>query len=364
MDAFDLAGFWRENAECFAPFSVNKPRAPLQLMLDDHFLLSLLPSESPERYYSDPGYALAAHGRANDLLERELGRRFYGEGEHAFLKGAFEILLGARRVIRKGGTPWIEPAVRDARGARLLADSLERRGLRGRLPEEWLEAKARLMASSGKRLCFHHAPNGPATVACHLLGTENLCLLIMEEPEMMEAFFEVLGRRHVEFIEAALLEDLGFVPREGVYINDDNCYLFPPDQYERMCAPYLKRLFDAFAPSPNHIRSQHSDSSMGHLMEILNRLGVNMVNFGPDMEPAAIRRAMPRAILCGQMPPFLLRDGSEEEIRDRVRREFEAVGQDGGWVAAPAGVVPESTPLWRIRAYMRAVFELTRHGQK
>ena len=151
------------------------------------------------------------------------------------------------------------------------------------------------------------------------------------------------------------------MPRDGFGVNDDNCFLFPPQVYEQLCAPFLARVFSEFAPDPAHRRRQHSDSAMGHLMGILGDLGVNEVNFGPTLHPLEIRKAMPQAVIHGQMPPFTLRDGTPEEIVEIVRRDIESVGGDGGLVECPAGCVLIGTPLENILTYMWAVQEYGRY---
>jgi hypothetical protein len=60
-------------------------------------------------------------------------------------------------------------------------------------------------------------------------------------------------------------------------------------------------------------------------------------NTGPAIHPLEIRRAVPRTVIHGQIPPFTLRDGSPEEIVATVRRDIDSVGGDGGLVECPAG---------------------------
>lgn len=198
-------------------------------------------------------------------------------------------------------------------------------------------------------------------MACNLLGTTNTCMFIMDEPDVMDAFFKVTAEKYIEFYETVYRLDRGTLPQNGFGVNDDDCYLFPPKQYERFCAPFLNTLFQKFAPNPGDLRRQHSDSNMAHLMGILNDLGVNEVNFGPEIPAEEIRKAMPDAYIHGQIPPFLLRNGTRDEIFEAVKHDFDSVGADGGLCISLAGVVPESTPLENIRFLMEAVDTLTRY---
>jgi len=355
----DLKAFWRENGLCFEPFSVNKPRVGISFMLEDHFVTHLIPLESTVRYYTDPAYAISVHVAANDLLERELGMRFYPEDCISYIKGGFEIIMGARRVINEGNTPWIKSGVSDIGDVKALIKRAEKMDMAAAVPDEWREAREKLRAEHGRTLRFGHGINGPATMACNMLGTVNTCEFIMEEPDVMRAYFEVMAEKSVEYSDAIQLEDIGYISREGWGVNDDDCFLFPPKQYELLCAPFMKKLFDSYAPEPHHRRRQHSDSNMGHLMGILYDLGIREVNFGPELGVRDIRKAMPDAVIYGQMPPFVLRNGSPDDIIRRVRDDIECA-HDGGLVESLAGVTPESTPLRNIRIYMWAVNEYGR----
>lgn len=361
-DNFDIKSFWTENEVCYEPFSTNKPRAPLTLIFEDHFVTNLVPPESTIRYYADPAYAIEIHKQANNILENELGKRFYSDDATYYVKGAFEVRMGSKRIIRESGTPWLETKVENVADLKKLIHSAENwDAKRQGIPDEWKQEKDKLWRNHRKKLLFAHMTNGPATIACNILGTNNTCMFMMDEPDLMDAFFAVMADKYMEFYDVAMLEDIGIVEKNGLSVNDDNCYIFPPKQYERFCAPFLQKLFDKYAPKPQHLRRQHSDSAMGHLMGILNDLGVNEVNFGPDIHPLTIRKAMPKAIIHGQVPPFVLRNGSKEELEEYVKRDFAAIGGDGGLVVSLAGVVPESTPMQQIRNLMCAVHEYTRY---
>jgi uroporphyrinogen decarboxylase len=359
---FDRKAFWQENARCFKPFSTDKPRAALTLMMEDHFITHLIPMESTVRYYTDPAYTLDMNKKANDYLEQEIGTRMYSEDCTYYIKGAFEVLMGARRIIREGNTPWLETQVEDIEGVKKIIAYAEKWDAKKQaIPDEWREAKEKLRKERGKSLFFAHMLNGPATVTCNLLGTTNTCFFIMEEPEVMDAYFEIMAQRYIEFYEAASLEDHGKVTRDELCINDDDCYIFPPGQYERFCVPFIKKLIDVFAPLPEHRRRQHSDSAMGHLLDYLRMLGINEVNLGPELNALDIRKKLPKAMIHGQVPPYVLRNGTAEELFALVKRDFENIGGDGGFVEGLCGVVPESTPMEQIRAYMYAVHTLTRY---
>ncbi|MGI6707441.1 MAG: uroporphyrinogen decarboxylase family protein [Clostridia bacterium] len=359
----DVKAFWEENELCFEPFSTDKPRVPIHFWLDDHFLLEEMEIPSTKRYYEDYSYRVKVHKECNDRVEKVIGRRFYTEEEvPAPSPNRFEVIMGAHWQLTEGGTPWLESSVTCIDDVKALIKRAEKLDMKkAAFPEGWREDKERYEKATGKRLRMGgEGSRGPATMATSILGTVNTCLFIMDEPDIMKEFFEMLGDKLVEYHQA-LMEDTGHTKRAGYSITDDNCYLFPPQQYEAFCAPFLEKILKEFAPLPSHRRHQHSDSSMGHLMGILHDLGINEVNFGPDIHPLEIRKSMPNAVIYGQIPPFVLRNGSPEEIIKAVRRDIDAVGGDGGLVECPAGSVAGGTPLENLKVYMWAVHTYGRY---
>lgn len=362
MSDFDCRSFWEENAECLKRLDGNAPRVPLIFLFEEYFLFGILPRVDSIRYYSDLVYRLHTHHEANDVLDREIGRRPYAEHRMAYKKGAFEVRLGAKRELHARGAAWIQPAVRTRDELKNWIEKTAATDLsRDAVPDEWREEKRAFESATGARLSFNAGLTGPVTVASNLLGATELCLGIMDDEQLFTEFFELLCTKQIEFHEALLREEQGVVPRNGMGVNDDSCCLFSPANYERFCYPYMERLLEAFAPEPEHKRRQHSDSAMAHLMPLLNGLGINEVNFGPEIHPAAVRAAMPEAVVHGQMPPMVLRNGDESEIERIVDRDFAALGKRNH-CACPAGVVAAGTPFRNLRAYMRAISERTGCG--
>lgn len=353
----DVKAFWEENEKCFDAFNTNKPRVPISFWLDDHFLLEDMKLPSTLRYYNDQPYRIQIHKEINDKTDKVIGKRFYSEEEPLFLTPMrFEVIMGAFWKLTEGGTPWLESSITDIEDVKNLINKVQKLDMKvAAFPEGWKEEKVRYEKVMGKKVKLNvNSSRGPATMATSILGTTNTCMFIMDEPEVMDEFFEILGLKLAEY-QNVLMKDMEYDIKEGYNIADDNCYLFPPKQYLRYCAPVLKRLFDEFAPLSQHNRFQHSDSSMGHLMGILYDLGVNNVNLGPSINIKEIRKTMPKAIIQGQIAPFILRNGSAEDIIKTVRYDIESVGQDGGLIECPAGSIAGGTSLENIKIYMWAV---------
>jgi len=102
---------------------------------------------------------------------------------------------------------------------------------------------------------------------------------------------------------------------------------------------------------------------MGHLLDMQYELGIREVNYGPTVDAGLIRQRMPDALINGQMPPMLLRDGSPEEIRARVIADCRKAGGNGRLNVTTAGSLAAGTGVGRMRWFMQVVQECCRYTQ-
>jgi uroporphyrinogen decarboxylase len=273
-----------------------------------------------------------------------------------------EEVMGSRRLLVEGGTPWLERGCDGIEELRTKLDEIERwsdRDLREKMFSSGGVVKRRGPDAAGSRPIAGAGSRGPATMATSILGTMNTMFWIIDYPTDMERFFDVLGDvivRYHTIVEA----EAGVIYR-GYYWLDDNCVLYSPALYERFCLPIMNRVMDAFAPDPDHHRYQHSDSAMGHLLPLLAGFGFHGVNFGPTVSSSLIRRYMPRAVIEGAVAPNTLRDKDLDAVVEEVRRDFDAVGGDGGLVVTTCGSISAGTSLESIRGFMWAVQEFCRY---
>lgn len=355
----DLARFWEENRlSSGKPFRTDKPRAPIALPLDDHWLIEEMALPSTVRYYEDKAYQAQVNRECNDRCQEALGTRPFPEEVAGPPLLRIEELMGSRLTVVEGGTPWLEPgpATLEEMHARLdFVESLTEDGLR-----ELLCSKGGAFAREPKTREACACSRGPATIATSVLGSMNALYWIVDHPEDMQRFFRVLGDAIVRYHR--LFERETNVRYRGYYWLDDNCCLYSPDLYERFCYPVMKRVMAEFAPRPEDYRFQHSDSEMRHLLPFLADYRLHGVNLGPTIPASVIREALPDAVIHGQVAPMTLRNGSFEAVVAEVRRDFEAVGADGGLVLTTAGSISAGTSLQSIRWFMWAVQEHCRYG--
>ncbi len=181
---------------------------------------------------------------------------------------------------------------------------------------------------------------GPATIMTSILSAETAFFWMMDRPQLMHRFTKLLADRMVTLNQ--ILREFSGNAEPGWWITDDNCALFNRKLYREYCVPVLEQVLDAMAPGDAR-RYQHSDSAMGHLLDMQYGLGIRVVNYGPEVDAGLIRAKMPGAMIHGQMPPFLLRNGSPENIRLRVISDFAKAGATGGLTIATAGSLAAGT---------------------
>jgi len=361
----DLKHFWAENAASSGkPFRTDKPRAPLTLALDDHWLLGEMQLPSTLPYYRDAEYRARINRLCNDRVEEALGIRPFRQTPEPPAILRIEEVFGCAVELTEGGTPWLQPAVSSIDGLRRLMDDMERMSdadLRRLMFSRGGVVQRQLPGPDGAPRVVSPGSRGPATIGTSVCGTTEYLYWLVDYPADMERFGEVLAHTLIRYHR--IVEQAAGVIYRGYYWLDDNCALLSPAMYERFCLPVMRRVFAEFAPRPEDRRYQHSDSAMAHLLPVLTRLDFHAVNFGPTVSAAEIRRHMPRTEIHGQVAPATLRDGSPEDIIAEVRRDFDAVGADGGLVITTAGSISCGTSLQSIRWFMFAVQQYARYDR-
>ena len=354
----DVKAFWEENALC-GEFVAKKPRCALGFSPDDHWLFEFLAVPSTLRYYQDKAYRDTLHRESNRITMEHVGRAFFDEDSWVHAPKRIENLFGSEFSYHEGGTPWLMPATDDpAEFARIL-DRVEGLDLETWVfPEEYLREWEQRKKEGRSLMTLGTGSRGSATVMTSVLSVETLFFWIYDYPELIGRFRDLLLLKMVQ-LNRVLRKFCGNTS-PGWWITDDNCALFNRDLYREYCFPVLQGVLDAMAPGTAW-RYQHSDSAMGHLLEDQRELGIKEVNYGPTVDAGLIREKMPGAMIDGQMPPFLLRNGSPEEIEARVVEDFAKAGAGGGFNVTTAGSLAAGTGVGRMRWFMKLVQERCRY---
>jgi uroporphyrinogen decarboxylase len=354
----DLSAFWKENQICQA-FTTQKPRCALIFSPDDHWLFEFMNVPSTLRYYQDKAYRDELHHQVNLLTDKYIGASFFDEDTWEHSPKRIENLFGCEFAYHEGGTPWFVPVTSDPTEFSRILDRAENTDLQTwAFPDEFLaEWEARQSKGKGMPI-LGTGSRGPATIMTSILEAGIVFFWFYDHPNLMKRFRDILADKMVELNN--ILREFSGNTQPGWWITDDNCALFNLEFYEKYCMPVLKKILNAMAPGEAR-RYQHSDSAMGHLLDHQYALGIREVNYGPEVDTVLIRKKMPHAMINGHIPPFLLRNGSPEEIKDRILIDFQVAGQTGGLSISTAGSLAGGTGIGRMRWVMQVVQESCRY---
>jgi len=348
----DIEAFWQENALC-GEFTVNKPRCSLSFSPDDHWIFEFEDVPSTLRYYHDKAYRDALHKKVNEVTLEYVGRTFFGEDTWEHTPKRIENLFQCEFAYEERGTPWLRPPTDDPREFAEILDEAERIDLRTwAFPRAYLDEWERRQAEGKPLPMLGGGSRGPATVMTSVIDPGNLFLWIYDYPALIARFRDILAVKMVELNQ--VLRAFSGNDQPGWYILDDNCALFSPTLYREYCYPVLERVLETLAPGDAR-RYQHSDSAMGHLIDQQYELGIRHVNYGPAVDVGLIRAKMPEAYIDGHVPPFMLRNGTANEIRQRVIDDFGKAGASGGLNVTTAGSLAAGTGVGRMRWLMWVV---------
>lgn len=320
--------------------------------------------EDWHRLLHDGAYNLELCKRYNDKAEGIVGRRVVPEVQPVAAENRWPEPKQLHHIFEgeeawEGWSYWLPQVVDTPGELEALLDRVERRldDLRTfLLPDNWDAQKGRLR-DLGVASPIYRLQRGPVTFAMSVYGVENLIFLIMDQPDLAKRFGDlitraILGRARV------LDEECGWGPGEGQrgwYWCDDNCCMLSPEMYDFFAYPILKAVYDTYGGNPGEMRGQHSDSDMAQHLPTMARLGMNNVNFGPNLTISQIREALPEAVICGQMAPFTFMRDEGVNIVAECLRDFEMAREKRGVILTTAGSINNGSRLKGLRLIMAAI---------
>ena len=360
----DVQQFWKDDelahqANCFSP---DAPQVALGIRMSNECVYAELGVEGHPWDPVDPIRQAELNKRYNDKAEKIVGKRLLQESfdtvQFPYVKRIGEVFGSKYEYINH--SEWLHRCAQTPEELEALLDRVDKLDLRAfMLPPNWEEEKKKIYEQTGRRPWPMRHIRGPVTLACSLMGEENLIFLILDEPDLALRFAETIKRVIIEMGDIMDAE-AGVRPEErgryGFSFADDNCCLLNPEMYEFFGYPILRDVFAHFAPGENDSRYQHSDSAMGHLLPTLGRLGLTGVNFGPTVLVPEIRKYLPKARIDGCLAPFTFMRNEEADIVAQVKRDCEAARATGrGLNISTAGSINNGSLLTSMRLVMATI---------
>ena len=364
-DGLDLEQFWKDDAlahenNCFN--DGNRVALGIRMSLEciyDELGIQVSHPWDPQ----DPKLLEQWVRQYNDKAEQVVGIRLLSESRvspdqtYPQVKRIGEVFGG--RYIWKNHTEWLEKGAGSYGELEKLLDRVERMDYREfMLPANWESEKKRIWETYGIKPPLLRHIRGPVTLACSILGTEELIFLILDEPDLAVRFSRAITGA-ILGLAAVLDEEAGVTPQSapGFSFADDNCCLLTPEMYELFGYPVLRDVFARYCPDPSHSRYQHSDSDMGHLLPVLGKLDLTGVNFGPNVLVPEIRRYLPHARIDGCIAPFAFSRNDIPELTAQTLRDCRDGLKYGGVNISTAGSINYGSSLASLRRIMAVIQE-------
>lgn len=219
-----------------------------------------------------------------------------------------------------------------------------------------LDAAARLLPPGMKAVTAVKG-GGIFERAWMLMGMEHFAFGLADQPELVQAVVQRVGRLYVDTCAMA-------VEREGVecvWLSDDlgHCggLMVSPEVVRRLIFPYYRELAD-LCRAHDLLFVFHSDGNLWSVMDDLLDIGIHALH---PIEPKAMdivevkRRYAGRLCVMGNIDlGYTLTRGTPAEVEQEVRERIRTLAPGGGYCLSSSNSITEYVPLANYRAMIAA----------
>ncbi len=143
-------------------------------------------------------------------------------------------------------------------------------------------------------------------------------------------------------------------------IADDSSGLMSLQHFEEFVVPYMKKIFATFSYATGTF---HCDSNTSHLLGSIPKIGMDIFNFGPEVNIKEIKEKIgDKVCLLGNMPSIdiakipasnTLQRGTAEDI-DRICKQLIEIGKpEGGYMLTTGSGMAAGTPIENIETMIK-----------
>lgn len=191
---------------------------------------------------------------------------------------------------------------------------------------------------------------GPAAEAADLRDINNFMLDLLDDPAWSGALMDRCVDVAIEFARAQVNAGA-----DTIGIGDTICSQVSREVYEELVLPREQRLVAAIKAMGAFVRL-HICGNTTHLLDGIATLPLDVLDVDHMVDLALVRKKVgPRVALAGNVDPVagILR-GTPATIRDRVRRDYELVGNP--FLVNAGCEIPPGTPDVNLRALCEPLF--------
>jgi uroporphyrinogen decarboxylase len=233
---------------------------------------------------------------------------------------------------------------------------------------EWLEPEdcpsdrmARVAADlpDGMKL-IAIGPGGVLENVVQLVGYENLCLMIYDDPDLVADIFDAVGDRLVRYYrDAVRYETVG-----AIWANDDWGFktqtMLSPEDMRRFVVPWHARIAEVAHAAGKPV-AMHScgrlDSVMDDIIEVIKHDGKHSYEDTITPVEEAYEQLVGRIAVIGGIDVDFVCRSTPDEVFERSRAMIERAAARGGYALGTGNSVPEYVPDENYFAMLAAAWE-------
>ncbi len=190
-------------------------------------------------------------------------------------------------------------------------------------------------------------PGGVLEDVMTLVGYENMCMMVYDDPDLLQRIFDEIGWRLVRFYENVLQYDtVGFISCNDDWGFNTQTFLSLEDM-RRYVFPWHRKIVETVHAAGRPILLH----SCGYMKDVID----DIVELGYDAKHSYEDVIMPveeayeawhdRLAILGGMDVNFVCTRTPEEIRARVRAMLERTEERGGYALGTGNSVPDYVPM-------------------
>ena len=196
---------------------------------------------------------------------------------------------------------------------------------------------------------------GPLNIASFLLGTTELMMAMMEEPEKCHTLIGMISDFLIDWIEYQMEQ---FPSIEGILLLDDIIGFVGDDLCQEFVVLYFKKIYGTFSAPVNFL---HNDAAGLVSAPYLQEMGVNLFNYSFEHSIEEMKRLTNNQVaLLGNIPPRdVLKEGTLQDVRNAVQGSITGVEDRCRIIMSCGGGMPQDVSSEKIAAFCSEVEQIS-----
>jgi uroporphyrinogen decarboxylase len=203
--------------------------------------------------------------------------------------------------------------------------------------------------AAGHKIRFAVA-RGPLNIAAHLMGTSELLMAMMLEPQKIQRLLEKV----TQFLKDWLAYQREVFPTiDGILLLDDIIGFIGKNEFVKFVLPCFQELF-AIDVS---VKFLHNDAPCKVSAPFLPEMGVNLFNMGYDLSLQELKQlTQNQVVLVGNLPPRdVLAAGTPQLVREKTTALLNDLSDKTRVIFSCGGGMPPGVSTANLNAFIETV---------